>query len=195
MPLFGCKNCDSGAGAESVQEKSSMSASSSAPLLIDEPRRTMRLGEMLIERDQIEQGDLDRALELQKERGDKLGKILVDLGFIAMRDILAALSEQLGVPLAALDEPPPVAPEVQDLSSRFMRQCRFLPVAVDDSSVTIAMADPLDCETVSAVRGFCGLRVKTGLAGEQEDLHASDKGYGESGKAQEFGGECEPAGV
>ena len=100
----------------------------------------MRLGEMLIERDQIEQGDLDRALELQKERGDKLGKILVDLGFIAMRDILAALSEQLGVPLAALDEPPPVAPEVQDLSSRFMRQCRFLPVAVDDSSVTIAMA-------------------------------------------------------
>src|SRR5256885_14277092 len=91
-------------------------------------RRTMRLGEMLRERGQIGQEDLDRALELQKERGDKLGKILVDLGFIAMRDILAALSEQLGVPLAALDEPPPTAPEVQDLSPRFMRQCRFLPV-------------------------------------------------------------------
>jgi general secretion pathway protein E len=151
----------------------------------------MRLGEMLIERRQIGHEDLDRALELQKERGDKLGKILVDLGFIAMRDILAALSEQIGVPLAALDEPPPSAPEVQDLSSRFMRQCRFIPVAVDDSSITIAMADPLDFETISAVRGFCRLRVKTELAGEQEILDAIDKHYGESEKQQPFGGDLD----
>jgi general secretion pathway protein E len=168
-------------------------SASSAPLLADEPRRTMRLGEMLIERGQIAQEDLDRALELQKERGDKLGKILVDLGFIAMRDILAALSEQLGVPLAPLDEPPPSAPEVQDLSPRFMRQCRFLPVAVDDSSVTIAMADPLDFETISAVRGFCGLRVKTALAGEQEILDAIDKHYGESEKQHPFGADVDAA--
>ena len=52
----------------------------------------MRLGEILIERRLITEEDLDRALELQRERGDKLGKILVDLGFIAMRDVLAALS-------------------------------------------------------------------------------------------------------
>jgi hypothetical protein len=66
--------------------------------------RTLRLGEMLIERGQIEAEDLERALELQQERGDKLGKILVDMGFIALRDVLAALSEQLGIPLATLDE-------------------------------------------------------------------------------------------
>src|SRR5215467_1105631 len=166
----------------------------SAPLLVDEPRRrSMRLGEMLIDRGQIEQEDLDRALELQKERGDKLGKILVDLGFIAMRDILAALSEQLGVPLTSLDEPPPAAPEIQDLSPRFMRQCRFIPVAVDDSSVTMAMADPLDFETISAVRGFCGLRVKTALAGEQEILDAIDKHYGQSEKQQPFGADVDAA--
>ena len=52
----------------------------------------MRLGEMLIERKLITAEDLDRALELQKERGDKLGKTLVDMGFIALRDVLAALS-------------------------------------------------------------------------------------------------------
>ena len=51
----------------------------------------MRLGEMLIERRLISQEDLDKALELQKERGDKLGKTLVDLGFIAMRDVLSEL--------------------------------------------------------------------------------------------------------
>ncbi len=166
---------------------------SSAPVLVDEPRRPMRLGEMLIERGQIGQEDLERALEIQKERGDKLGKILVDLGFIAMRDVLAALSEQLGVPMATLDEPPPDSPEIQDLSPRFMRQCHFLPVAIDDSSVTLAMADPLDFDTISAVRTFCGLKVRTALAAEQEILDAIDKYYGESDKQPGFGAELDAA--
>jgi len=162
-------------------------SASTAPLLVDQPRRPVRLGEMLLERHLIEREDLDRALEIQKERGDKLGKILVDLGFIAMRDVLAALSDQLSVPLHALEEPPPAAPEIEGLSPRFMRQCRFIPVAVDDSSVTLAMTDPLDFETISAVHSFCGLRVKTALAGEQEILDAIDKYYGESEKTQALG--------
>src|SRR2546423_4682243 len=150
---------------------------SSAPVLVDEPRRPVRLGEMLLERHLIEREDLDRALEIQKERGDKLGKILVDLGFIAMRDVLAALSDQLSVPLHALEEPPPAAPEIEGLSPRFMRQCRFIPVAVDDSSVTLAMTDPLDFETISAVHSFCGLRVKTALAGRKRNLRGVRQEY------------------
>ncbi len=42
--------------------------------------RSMRLGEILVDRKKIEAEDLERALEIQKERGDKLGKILVDMG-------------------------------------------------------------------------------------------------------------------
>ena len=166
---------------------------SSAPVLVDEPRRPMRLGEMLIERRQIEREDLDRALDIQKERGDKLGKILVDLGFIAMRDVLAALSEQLGVPLAALDEPPQASADIQGLSPRFMRQCHFVPIAVDDSGVTIVMADPLDFETIAAVRSYCGLKVRTALAGEQEILDAIDKYYGESEKQEPFAADLDTA--
>ncbi|HUJ22667.1 MAG TPA: type II secretion system ATPase GspE [Bryobacteraceae bacterium] len=165
---------------------------SPAPAAVDEPRRRARLGEILIERRQIGPEDLERALEIQKERGDKLGKILVDLGFIAMRDVLAALSDQLGVPLAAI-EAPLSAPEIEGLSPRFMRQCRFLPIALEDSSVTLAMADPLDFETISAVRGFCGLKVKTALAGEQEVLDAIDRYYGESETHQAFGAEWDAA--
>jgi general secretion pathway protein E len=142
----------------------------------------MRLGEILMQRKLLEQDDLDRALELQKERGDKLGKILIDLGFIASRDLLSALSEQLGVPLAAVDQPPPVAPEIDGLSPRFMRQCRFIPIRVEDSTLSIAMADPLDFETTAAVCGFSGLKVATALAAEQEILDAIDKYYGEAEK-------------
>src|SRR5208282_3554213 len=116
----------------------------------------MRLGEILMERKLLEPDDLERALELQKERGDKLGKILVDLGFIAARDVLSALSEQLDLPLAPVDQPPPAAPEIDGIPPRFMRQCRFIPVRFDDTTLTVAMADPLDFETISAIRGFSG---------------------------------------
>src|SRR6202043_262746 len=144
----------------------------------------MRLGEILMQRNLIEQDDLDRALELQRERGDKLGKILVDMGSIANRDMLAVLSEQLEIPLVALDGPPPVAPEIDGLSPRFMRQAKVIPVALNDAVLTVAMADPLDLETLAAVRGYCGLKVIPALAGEQEILDALERYYGDTGKQQ-----------
>ena len=142
--------------------------------------RHQRLGEILIARQKIEPDELERALELQKERGDKLGKILVDMGLIAQRDVLAALSDQLGLPLVAVDGPPPQAPEIEGLTERFLRQCRAYPLAMADSVLTLAMADPLDFETVAAVRAFSGLQIQTVLAAEQEILDAIDKHYGES---------------
>ncbi len=73
------------------------SAASAPDLAADESGSPyQRLGEILIERGKIEPEDLERALELQQERGDKLGKILVDMGLIAQRDVLAALSDQTG---------------------------------------------------------------------------------------------------
>ena len=72
----------------------SAALSAAGPILLT-PRK--RLGEILMERKLITQEDLDRALELQKDRGDKLGKALVDLGFIAMRDVLAAIEKQEAV--------------------------------------------------------------------------------------------------
>ncbi|HXB71511.1 MAG TPA: type II secretion system ATPase GspE [Candidatus Acidoferrales bacterium] len=142
--------------------------------------RYLRLGEILLERGKFQAEDLERALELQKERGDKLGKILVDMGLLAQRDVLAALSDQLGVPLVAVDTAPPEAPEIEGLSHRFLRQCRAFPVALVDSTLTIAMADPLDFETIAAVRAYSGLQIQTALAPEQEILDAIEKFYGES---------------
>jgi general secretion pathway protein E len=144
----------------------------------------MRLGEILMERRLITGEDLERALELQRDRGDKLGKILVDLGFIAQRDVLAALSEQLQVPLVALDGPPAVSPETETLSPKFLRQFRCLPVALHDHTVTLAMADPLDFETRSTVASCTGLAVLPGLASEQEILDAIDRYYGQNTKSE-----------
>ena len=143
----------------------------------------MRLGEILIARKQIAPEDLARALELQKERpGEKLGKILVDLGFIAQRDVLSALGEQLQVPVLAIEGPPAVSPEVETLSPKFLRQFRCMPVALHDHTVTLAMADPLDFETRATVESCTGLRVLAGIAPEQEILDAIDRYYATAAK-------------
>jgi len=138
--------------------------------------RYQRLGEILIARQKIEAEDLERALELQKERGDKLGKILVDMGLIAQRDVLAALSDQLGIALVTVDGPPPVAPEIEGLTDRFLRHCRAFPIALADSTLTLAMADPLDFETVAArnPRLVYGLITGYGERGPDADRAAYD---------------------
>ena len=150
--------------------------------------RFQRLGEMLIERGKIDGEDLERALELQRERGDKLGKILVDMGLVAQRDVLAALSDQLDVPLVTIDGPPPAAPEIEGLTYRFLRQARVFPLALNDSVLTVAMADPMDFETAAAIRSFSGFEVRVALAAEQEVLDAIEKNYAE-GEHQALAGE------
>jgi general secretion pathway protein E len=143
----------------------------------------MRLGEILIERKLITGDDLARALEIQRERsGEKLGKILIDLGFIAAREVLSALAEQLQVPVLAIEGPPAVSPEIETLAPRFLRQFRCLPVALHDHTVTLAMADPLDFETRNTVEASTGLHVQVGLAPEQDILDAIDRYYGQSAK-------------
>jgi general secretion pathway protein E len=148
------------------------------------------LGQILIRSGLIAAEDLDRALELQKERrGEKLGKILVDMGFIAQRDLLAALSEQLGLPIAQLGAPA-AAPELEGLSPSFLRQSCIFPLATEEGSLMLAMADPLDFETINAVCNFSKLEIHPQLAAEQDILDAIDRHYSEADRqttAAEFG--------
>jgi general secretion pathway protein E len=152
----------------------------------DQPSETAaaaRLGQLLIDRGLIAQEDLDRALDLQRERGDKLGRILMDMGYLAQRDLLSTLSAQLGLPIATLGTPPS-APELEGLSARFLRQSLIFPVAIDTAEgvLTLAMADPLDFEALNAVQTFSKLEVRPQLAAEQDILDALDRCYNEGNR-------------
>ena len=80
----------------------------------------MRLGEMLMSKAQLQPDELDKGLAFQRERPDKLGRILVEFGFLSARDVLTALSEQLEVPLVTARDFPVVAPEVSFTVSRIV---------------------------------------------------------------------------
>ena len=113
------------------------------------------------------------------------------MGYIAQRDLLAALSEQLGLPIATTRRArPPAAPELEGLSPRFLRQSCIFPVAIEEGTLTLAMADPLDFETINAVHSFSRLEVSPQLANEQDILDAIDRYYSEGDRqaaAAEFG--------
>ena len=154
-------------------------ASAQMPKLIQARKR---LGELLVEKLLLQADELDKALALQRERPEKLGRILTDLGFVSARDVLASLSEQLEVPLITEREFPPMAADVEGISLRFMRQFRFLPIRVEDEedeTVTLAMADPLDSETIASVRLFTRKRVRTLLCSEQDVLAGIERYYPE----------------
>jgi len=65
---------------------------------LDAPVRK-RLGEILIERGKLDPANLERALRLQADSGERLGSLLVTLGLCAQRDVAEALSLQLALPL------------------------------------------------------------------------------------------------
>jgi type IV pilus assembly protein PilB len=56
------------------------------------------LGDYLIEAGLIGQAELDKALEVQKASGHRLGEVLVALGFLTETDVARAVAGQLGIP-------------------------------------------------------------------------------------------------
>ena len=51
------------------------------------------IGQILVERNLISSQELRDALKLQRERKEKIGRILLDLGYLAERDLVQAISD------------------------------------------------------------------------------------------------------
>jgi hypothetical protein len=97
------------------------------------------IGQVFLERGLIDEEELRTALNLQLESREKLGKLLVDLGYISEKDCLAIVSEQLGIPAVSAADFPPVPVIENVLTFRFMKQCKFVPVALRNDMLTLAM--------------------------------------------------------
>ncbi len=118
------------------------------------------LGQVFLERGLVDEEELRTALNLQVESREKIGKLLVDLGYISEKDCLAIVSEHLGIPSVTGADYPSVPVLENVLTYRFMKQCKFVPMALEDDLLTLAMTDPLDYATVDSVRQATGYRIR-----------------------------------
>ena len=60
---------------------------------------SLAIGQMLLARGVISEDDLERGLAFQARFGGRLGAVLVRMGALSERDLLGALSDQLGLPV------------------------------------------------------------------------------------------------
>ncbi len=138
---------------------------------------TKPLGQLLRERGLISEDDLKNALALQQEKPDKLGRILIDLGYVAERDVLATISDQLKVPVFGAEYPAvPVEPD--RLPFRFLRTFNVIPVHLENNILTLVLADPLDLETQNSIRLRTGFALQIFLASEAEIQAQLERLYG-----------------
>lgn len=123
------------------------------------------LGELLVESGKLSADDLQRALQVCKLSGGKLGHILVRLGMVAEKDIAACLVEQCGYRLATAEDYP-VEPVLDEhaLSPLFMREQHVLPLADEGTHIRVAMLDPADEYVLHALRMATGRRIEAMLA-------------------------------
>jgi general secretion pathway protein E len=145
---------------------------------------TKPFGQLLRLRGLVSEEDLKNALALQKERKDKIGRILIDLGYVAERDVLNVLSEQLKVDIFT-GEYPAVPIESAKLPFRFLRAYHTVPVHLESDILSVVMADPLDLETQSAIRLRTGFSLRVYLGTESDILEQLDRIYGGEENANE----------
>ena len=116
----------------------------------------LKLGELLCQSGVISQDQLNQALKLQKQKGGRIGSLLLDLGVLTVPSLVAALKERHQVSAADLYEME-ISPQVLAiLPVEKMKQYQVLPVAVGPKSVFLAMADPGDVTTLNELEFFFG---------------------------------------
>jgi type IV pilus assembly protein PilB len=138
-----------------------------------------RLGDILIRRGFVTQGQLESALAAQGSERGMLGRILVRRGLITMDQLGDALAEQFGVPFAEV-VPQAVNPQVvRLLPERLARQRSCVPVSVSGSTMQLAMVAPDDIETISEVELITGYHIDPVVALEGPVQATLDRGFDE----------------
>ena len=130
-----------------------------------------RLGEMLLADQKLSRNDLERALEVQRSMGGRLGRLLISLGLVSELDVYSALSRQAGLPLVRQDAFPKEKPETSRLNTSFLLANNLLPLGnAEDAESTpdFASVDPKSAALRDALRLVFGdvPRVFFGLESE-----------------------------
>ncbi len=144
-----------------------------------------RLGELLLEAGYISPGQLEEALILQKESGQRLGSTLVNLGYLNEQSLIEVLEFQLGVPhviIAKRKVDPAVAALVPE---QVARKYRCFAVELQGNKLLLAMVDPTDVVALDDLKLALHYTIVPAIATEDDVKRAIDGYYGIKGSVEE----------
>lgn len=107
-----------------------------------------RLGELLVRTGVITQAQLTDALAYQQLHGGKLGQVLVKNLIVDEDTVARTLADQKGLEYVSLSMFPVDREAASLIPARVAKRCSCIPIGFRDGSLLLAMADPLDVETI-----------------------------------------------
>ncbi|HLC42223.1 MAG TPA: type IV-A pilus assembly ATPase PilB [Methylomirabilota bacterium] len=142
-----------------------------------------RLGDLLVAEQLLSQEQLQQALVEQKNSNEKLGSILVRLGYLNEDQLIGFLSRQYGIPsitLSQLDIDPDV---LKLVSAPIARKYEVLPIRRIGNTLTLAMADPTNVFALDDIAFMTNLNVIPVVASQGAIRKAIDRNYDTSSSA------------
>jgi type IV pilus assembly protein PilB len=135
------------------------------------------LGDVLVEQGGVTPAQIAEAMLVRAGSGRRLGAVLVDLGAIDERQLTAALSAQLGLPVADLRDWTPEPEAVALLSDSLARSLGAVPLRIaEDGVVEVVVADT-GPSTRSDLERAVGHRVRLLLAPPGDVRRVIDSTY------------------
>jgi MSHA biogenesis protein MshE len=137
----------------------------------------VRLGDVLVAQKLLTVEQLRVALEEQTRRGRRLGRVLVELGFLKDEQLAQALARQLGlryVDLAQYTFNPKV---VQKLPESAARRFRSVPLEDRGTVLLVGMADPTDLFAFDELTRLLKRDIEAVVVSEEQVLKSLDQIY------------------
>ena len=133
--------------------------------------------QILLKSQHITKEQLDRALNLQKEKGIPLRKVLIDEGIITEDVLLSLFSEQLYIPSLRLAKFRFDTEVINLIPEQMAKLYNTIPLSRIGSTLTVAMSDPLNIFALDDLSNFTGCNIDIVLSPEDEIIHTIESQY------------------
>jgi len=122
--------------------------------------RRKLIGELLKEKGIIKDEQIEFALREQKVTGERLGDILLRMGFVTEDELAMTLAQQAGKAFVDLKDIKPDEGALRSVPLTLAKQKTVLPLFVQDGKINVAVADPYDLSLKDAVERISGMPVE-----------------------------------
>ncbi|GAB1256935.1 MSHA fimbrial ATPase MshE [Aurantivibrio plasticivorans] len=152
-------------------------------------QKRIRIGDILVAQQIITEDQLMQALADQKKSGRKLGRALVELGYVDENTLLSILSKQLNFPFIDLKQFAFDAELVKRLPETVARRFRVLILSEEPDGLLLGMADPTDIFALDELARTLKDTLKPAVVRESELLDILDMVYSRESDIAALAGE------
>jgi len=142
--------------------------------------RKKKLGEILLDEGLISDEQLENALVAQKGKNKKLGKVLIELGYISDIQVAESLTKQLSLQMVDCNDYTPTEELIALVPRETAEGKLVFPLELKGKNLKVAMANPLDWETIEDLSFITGLKLSVAISSENNILGAIEDHYGSS---------------